>query len=223
MKYNQPFDQPSNPNASYVNGNPATGTPGSIPPAAVFENPQRDLANFITDSGLTPSDSDLHQISKSVQSGAVDFGIDTGAADAIVVALNPVPNSLTVGMTVRIKKGASPNALTTTTLNVGLGANTVKRSGGAAVAAGDIPANSVMEYSWDGSYWQLTNFQGFSATSTTVNTYTLSIPYCADSSGTPNIITAPFSPAITSLSAGDMIKIKLANSVTGATVVHIHR
>jgi microcystin-dependent protein len=222
VKYNQPFDQPGNPDAAYTDGNPTTGQNGSIPPAASIEYPQRELTNFIIDSGLTPTNSDLHQLSKSVQSGAVDFGIDGGTADALSVVLNPAPNTFTVGMTVRIKKGASANATTAPTLNIGLGFNTIKRSGGSACAAGDIPANSVMEYSWDGSFWQLTNFQGFSATNTTVNTYTLNIPYCVDTSGTPNTITAPFSPALTSLSAGDMIKIKLANSVTGATAVHIN-
>ena len=47
------------PNAPYINGNPTTGTMGSIPPAASIENPQREIVNFITDSGLTPTDADL--------------------------------------------------------------------------------------------------------------------------------------------------------------------
>ena len=47
MQYNGPFDQPTNPNASYVNGNPATGTQGSIPPAASIEFDQREIVNVI--------------------------------------------------------------------------------------------------------------------------------------------------------------------------------
>src|ERR1035437_10819759 len=47
MLYNQPFDQPSSPNAGYVNGNPATGTPGSIPPAPSIELPQREIVAVI--------------------------------------------------------------------------------------------------------------------------------------------------------------------------------
>ena len=67
MDYSQPFDQPGIPDAPYVNGNPATGTMGSIPPAAAFEYPQRELVNFIKDNLLTPSNGDLHQISRGLQ------------------------------------------------------------------------------------------------------------------------------------------------------------
>ena len=61
MKYKQPYGV-SDPNAAYINGNPSTGTMGSIPPAASIENPQREIVNFINDSGLTPTDADLHQL-----------------------------------------------------------------------------------------------------------------------------------------------------------------
>ncbi|GGC68664.1 hypothetical protein [Chelatococcus reniformis] len=46
MKYQQPYGV-SDPNASYVNGNPAAGTAGSIPPAAAIEHAQRELVHFI--------------------------------------------------------------------------------------------------------------------------------------------------------------------------------
>ena len=38
MQYNQPYGI-SDPNAAYINGNPTTGTMGSIPPAASIEYP----------------------------------------------------------------------------------------------------------------------------------------------------------------------------------------
>ena len=38
---------------------------GSIPPAASIENPQREIVNMITSSGLTPTDADLFQLAKS--------------------------------------------------------------------------------------------------------------------------------------------------------------
>lgn len=221
MKYWQPFDQPGTPDAGYVNGNPSAGTPGSIPPAGVFEQPQREIVNFISDCGIAPLDTDLHQLGRGVQTGKVIFGVDTGTANAMVVALTPVPLLRTVGMTVRVKKGPTPNSAAAT-LNIGLGDDPVKRSGGADTQANDIPANSVCDYGWDGSAWQMVNFQGFNATSTTQNNFTLTIPYCADTSGVANTVTAPFAPAITSLAAGDMIRIKLANTVTGVTMVTVN-
>ena len=61
MQYNQPYGV-SDPNAPYINGNPSTGTMGSIPPAASIEYPQREIVNLITDAEMTPTNSDLHQL-----------------------------------------------------------------------------------------------------------------------------------------------------------------
>jgi len=54
MKYNQPYDQPSNPNAPYVDGNPAAGIQGSIVPAASIEYDQREIVNVISAAALSP-------------------------------------------------------------------------------------------------------------------------------------------------------------------------
>ena len=68
MKYQPPFGpgwpNVADPNASYVNGNPQTGIAGSIPPASVFEYPEREIVNMITSGGYLPSDTDLHQLTR---------------------------------------------------------------------------------------------------------------------------------------------------------------
>jgi hypothetical protein len=46
LLYNAPFGNSDN-DASYVNGNPSTGTMGSIPPAASIEHPQREIVKVI--------------------------------------------------------------------------------------------------------------------------------------------------------------------------------
>ena len=84
MKYEQPYGI-SDPNASYINGNPSTGTMGSIPPAASIEFPQREIVNFITKSALTPTDADLLQLAKAVQAGLVNYGTDQGTPNQIVI------------------------------------------------------------------------------------------------------------------------------------------
>src|ERR1700676_3467636 len=109
MKYNQPWDQPLNPNAPYTNGNPGTGTPGSIPPAASIEYPQREIVNFETDSGLAPTNSDLHQLSEAVQSGRVTYGEDRGTVNAVNVSLVPIPPVLSAGgMSLNVKMANAP-------------------------------------------------------------------------------------------------------------------
>ena len=79
MQYNQPLDQPSNSNASYIDGNPAAGINGSIVPAASLEFDQREVVEVITRAnarGYTdffgvacaaPSNNDLAQLRKAIE------------------------------------------------------------------------------------------------------------------------------------------------------------
>ena len=218
MEYNAPFDQPGIPDAPYVNGNPRTGTEGSIPPAAAFEYPQREIVNFIKDNGQTASNADLHQLSRGLQNSKVIYGVDSGTANNLVIALDPVPTTHSPGMTVRAKKS---NVINTgnLTLNVGMGADQLLKADGSAFATGEMPAGMVFEATWDGSSWKTTNFLGLMSTSNTViNNFTTKIPYCVDTSGAANTIVAPFSPVITSFAAGDPIEVKLLQAFTGGPV-----
>jgi hypothetical protein len=91
MLYNQPLDQPTNPNASYVDGNPAAGIEGSIVPAASLELDQREVVEVIfraytrgyfdfsgTPCGA-PSNADLQQLRKAIEGFItnVEYFIDT--------------------------------------------------------------------------------------------------------------------------------------------------
>ncbi len=51
----------------YVTGNPATATPGSIPPGAAIEQPQREIVNVIMAAGLTPSAANVGQLLQAIQ------------------------------------------------------------------------------------------------------------------------------------------------------------
>lgn len=74
MKYQPEFDpgyldpvdgihnSSGNANKSYVNGDPRIGRKGSIPPAAAFEHPQREILAAIAGAGLTPSHMNLDQL-----------------------------------------------------------------------------------------------------------------------------------------------------------------
>ena len=53
MQYIQPYDQPSNPTAPYVDLNAAAGIDGSVPPAQFFNATQAEILNVITGAGLT--------------------------------------------------------------------------------------------------------------------------------------------------------------------------
>ncbi len=61
MKYWPPYGS-TDPNASYVNGDPATGVEGSIPDCRGFEQPQREILAVIVAAGLTPDETVLTQL-----------------------------------------------------------------------------------------------------------------------------------------------------------------
>jgi hypothetical protein len=79
MQYNQPADQPGNPNAPYVDGNPGAGIQGSIVPAAGVEFDQREVVEVITRANVRgysdfsgtacalPANADLTQLRKAIE------------------------------------------------------------------------------------------------------------------------------------------------------------
>jgi len=71
MRYSQPFATPTPPLGTYpryVNGDPVTGTEGSIPPATAFDETQIEIVNVISNVGLTPDHNDLTQLWQAIQS-----------------------------------------------------------------------------------------------------------------------------------------------------------
>jgi hypothetical protein len=83
MQYNAPYGV-SDPNGAYINGNPSTGTMGSIPPAMSIEHPQREIVNVIQwayDNGYID------------QNGAACQQPTSAAVDQLLKALFGIMNS----------------------------------------------------------------------------------------------------------------------------------
>jgi len=142
MDYNQPYGKPPEVvwgDTPYVNGNPSTGIQGSIPPAASIEYPQRELVNFFRDTGmLTPSNSDLHQLSKGVMTGIMHYGVDAGTVNALQVVMQPTPDKYYDGMFVFVVPAVTNTGAATININ-NLGIKNIVRRGGGPVQAGDLP------------------------------------------------------------------------------------
>lgn len=124
MDYQPPFDpalggvrQPngtfnSDPNASYANGNAATASEGSIPPADAFENPQREIVAAIEAAGLTPNRTVLTQLrqANARQASGATYFASAGAANTYALTATPpavgvlfeVPSSPFLGQLVRL-------------------------------------------------------------------------------------------------------------------------
>jgi hypothetical protein len=154
MKYNQPYGI-SDPNAPYINGNPSTGTAGSIPPAASIEYPQREIVNLIADAGrATPNDSDLHQLAKAVQSNLLISTDDGGTANQYQVTLTPAPGSYYKYMQVICEIANANSGPTRLNVNA-MGPKPVVHVGGAELSAGELKANSISCFEFDGINFQL--------------------------------------------------------------------
>jgi len=155
LKYNQPYGV-SDPEAPYVNGNPSTGTMGSIPPAASIEHPQREIVNLILDAAaVEPNEGDLHQLGKSLQSGKITYGVDIGVVNALIVPVHPIPDDYYDGMQVRFKAKFAPTAATT--LDAGRGARSLVKSGGAVLQGSEWAVGDHLTVTYDAasSHWQL--------------------------------------------------------------------
>jgi hypothetical protein len=222
MEYQAPFGV-TDPNAGYVNGNPQTGVQGSIPPAASIEFPQREIVNLISSSNLVPDDADLFQLAKGTRSQAMNFADDTGPVNAMIVSFTPAITSYTRGLPLRIRvlhDNLVDATHTSMTLDAGAGAAPVRKMDGSSPANAEIRAGAVIEVTWDGTAWQLTNFGGAGGGGTT-NFININIPYVVDT-GTVNNIVGPFSPAITVLNNGAVLLVKVANSVTDVTTLKVN-
>src|SRR5215831_17933045 len=150
MKYQQPYGI-ADPNASYVNGNPSIGLRGSIPPALAFEQPMREIVNMITLSGGTPSDADLQQLARAIQSQRVNYAVDVGTQNNMVAVLTPPFPATTpypAGMIVRVKAlhgNLDDVSHTTFRFDAGGGAWDVVRPDGSFPQTNDVPAGSIVQ------------------------------------------------------------------------------
>ena len=157
MKYTQPYGV-TDPNASYINGNPATGTMGSIPPAESVEHDQREIVALIAATGQTPVGSDLTQLLKAVKLADVHnyfkFGTNGGSASAWSMAcptfaVMPPP----AGTTVWFKPGL-PSVAGGTTFSVnGSVPAPVVYNDLVGVSVGDISNTAWLLMFFDGTHW----------------------------------------------------------------------
>jgi len=91
----------------------------------------------------------------NVQDSDNTFDVDTGAADAYVITLNPAITAYAKGQLFSFD-ATNANLTTTPTIDVnGVGAQTITNRNGTALAPGDIPANSNNIIQYDGVNFQL--------------------------------------------------------------------
>ncbi len=151
MKYNQPYG--GEVDAHYIDGNPPYAIEGSIIPAAAVENTQREIVNFILKSQLTPVNDDLTQLARSVQVDLVNFAIDAGSVNHIVINLDPAPPTLVAGLKAFVLVKITNTGTTDVTCN-GI-VKPLLTQGLVNLPAGVIVTNGIAIIVFDGTQWQL--------------------------------------------------------------------
>lgn len=136
-----------------------------------FDNYKAGLENCLTRDGQTSPSSSLpmgnyrhtgvgnaqarneYLTAGQAQDQGVSYAAETGAADAYVVTLSPAPTAYVAGMRVSFK---ATNANTgASTLKLGSLTTKAIQFAGAALTAGMIPANGIVDVIYDGTQWQM--------------------------------------------------------------------
>jgi hypothetical protein len=157
MKYQQPYGMPPEVtwgDTPYINGNPSTGTAGSIPPAASIEYPQREIVNLIKSGPLAPSDSDLQQLARTLQSGAIWCGNDAGTSNAYQVTLTPPPLAYYPGMCVLVKIAHDNTGPSVLNVNA-IGPQPIKHHDATDLGASELITGAYELFTWTGTFWEL--------------------------------------------------------------------
>jgi hypothetical protein len=218
MKYVPPYGT-NDPFAPYINGDPSTGTEGSIPPADAFNEPLLELHNLVAFSGYNPVDTDLTQVTQSVRRQWVNWAVDTGSTNALSCTVSPPILAYEQGTPLRVLVANTNTGACTINVS-GLGVRAIRRPDGSNLVAGDIKGGGIASLVDDGAHYQLVNFLGAAGAGGTTNNVLIDIPYCADISTTVNLITAPYAPAITSLVEGKFLAVKVNNENSGGVTMN---
>jgi hypothetical protein len=170
MKFIQPYDQPSNPTAPYVDLNEAMGVDGSVPPAKFFNNLQAEVLAVITAAGLTPSDGDLTQLLQAIialmpspsggpsDASLVHWATDSGGVNNLIVTPSPVAAGLAAGFTIFLVPANTVTGNASITVNLspsGSITKNIRRDDLADLAPGDIKAARLCCLVYDGTQFRL--------------------------------------------------------------------
>ncbi|MCK5602312.1 hypothetical protein KAR91_10595 [Candidatus Pacearchaeota archaeon] len=140
--------------------NIATKVNGETVSASEYNQPNDELENAITASGITLSGADLSQLAKTMTNhvGSANFYSDTGAANAYVINIIgsfQAPTVYQTGMMVRFTV-ANPNTGASTINVSSLGVQNIKRGDGTDVEADDLTGQCILVY--DGTNFVLLSF-----------------------------------------------------------------
>lgn len=100
-------------------------------------------------SDLDALDSDVYALLT-----AANYGVDSGAANAMVITTAPTFSVLVEGLKVRVRVSATNSGATTLNANT-TGVKTVIANDGSQLTAGALISGGIYEFTYDGTAWKL--------------------------------------------------------------------
>ena len=110
----------------------------------VDNRPLQDIATnqTVLATGIDQNSLAIHSLTQNAQQGTLNYGADSGAANAYVVTLTPAPTAYSAGMVVNVGTISASNTGASTVNVNGLGVLPILGPGGAALQGGEIVAGS---------------------------------------------------------------------------------
>jgi len=143
-------------------------------------------------------------IQQLIQRGQPSYGIDTGAANSLVVSMTPALVEYKAGVRLRIKVNVTNTGPTVIDVN-GLGEREIRHPNGSALAANDLYAGGIAILDDDGDRFQLvashTDLLGGDGAG-------FRVPYIT-ATGSPAAIVATYDPSTPTPLAGHLFAVKL--------------
>lgn len=142
---------PVTPSSGYpTGGDPGMSVGATVPGAWWFHSLGEEMRAVLVAAGITPDTSNNAQLLEAIQrlidAQSGNYALDTGAANAYVVALSPAITAYTGDFSGKMKvTNANTGA---STLDAGGGAVALVNDVGGALVIGDLPAGCVVEYSY---------------------------------------------------------------------------
>jgi len=137
-------------NNQFVSEDPATNRPPTEVTAEILNALQEELASVVERTGRVLDKSNNTQVGDSIQNmieaRVGDYNLDTGTANAKVVALNPAIAAYTGNFGGAFKNAVANNGAVT--VDFGAGAVPLVNDAGAALIGGDLPAGGVIGYQY---------------------------------------------------------------------------
>lgn len=131
-------------------GNPSSGQQATELSAAFMNSLQEEVAAVIEGAGFALNTANSAQmlaaIHALIEARAGDYSLDTGAANAYVIALNPAITAYAGNLSGSFKVANTNTGAST--LNAGGGAVALVNDAGAALAPGDLVAGTIVAYQY---------------------------------------------------------------------------